>query len=158
MFYHKALYTQSNQLQKLDFLSINDIVQIQKVLIQNDAGIRTLPGTKLVNDTTNEVAYTPPRTKKKIDELLKNFTEYLNNEDDNFSTLAILHYQFESIHPFDDGKGRIDLIVNILYQILKHHLDVPILYLSSYIIKNKTSYYKLLQEVSSQENWETGLF
>ena len=154
MFYREALYTGFNQLKEHDFISINDIVQIQKVLVQNDAGIRTLPGTKLVNDTTNEVVYTPPQTREEIDELLKNFTEYLNNEDDSLTKLAILHYQFESIHPFYDGNGRTGRIVNILYLILKHHLDVPILYLSSYIIKNKTSYYKLLQNVRSQENWE----
>lgn len=154
MFYREALYTGFNQLKEHNFISINDIVQIQKVLVQNDAGIRTLPGTKLVNDTTNEVVYTPPQTREEIDELLKNFTEYLNNEDDSLTKLAILHYQFESIHPFYDGNGRTGRIVNILYLILKHHLDVPILYLSSYIIKNKTSYYKLLQNVRSQENWE----
>ena len=70
MFYREALYTGFNQLKEHDFLSINDIVQIQKVLVQNDAGIRTLPGTKLVNDTTNEVVYTPPQTKEEIDELM----------------------------------------------------------------------------------------
>lgn len=154
MFYREALYTGFNQLKEHGFISINDIVQIQKVLVQNDAGIRTLPGTKLVNDTTNEVVYTPPQTKEEIDELLKNFTEYLNNEEDSLSKLAILHYQFESIHPFYDGNGRTGRIINILYLILKHHLDVPILYLSSYIIKNKTTYYKLLQNVRAQDSWE----
>lgn len=154
MFYRESLYTGFNQLKEHDFISINDIVNIQKVLVQNDAGIRTLPGTKLVNDTTNEVVYTPPQTKEEIDELLKNFTEYLNNEDDSLSKLAILHYQFESIHPFYDGNGRTGRIINILYLILKHHLDVPILYLSSYIIKNKEQYYKLLQKVRIEENWE----
>ena len=114
MFYREALYTGFYQLKEHDFISINDIVQIQKVLVQNDAGIRTLPGTKLVNDTTNEVVYTPPQTKEEIDELLKNFTEYLNNEDDSLSKLAILHYQFESIHPFYDGNGRTGrLILNL---------------------------------------------
>lgn len=154
MFYREALYTGFNQLKEHDFISINDIVQIQKVLVQNDAGIRTLPGTKLVNGTTNEVVYTPPQTKEEIDELLTNFTEYLNNDDDSLAKLAILHYQFESIHPFYDGNGGTGRIVNILYLILKHHLDVPILYLSSYIIKNKTSYYKLLQNVRVQDAWE----
>ena len=113
-----------------------------------------MPGTKLVNDTTNEVVYTPPQTKEEIDELLKNLTEYLNNADDSLSKLAVLHYQFESIHPFYDGNGRTDRIVNILYLILKHYLDVPILYLSSYIIKNKTRYYKLLQNVRKEDAWE----
>ncbi|MBP3742636.1 MAG: Fic family protein [Treponema sp.] len=154
MFYREALYTGFNQLKEHDFISINDIVQIQKVLVQNVAGIRTLPGTKLVNDRTNEIVYTPPQTKEEIYDLLKNFTEYLNNQEDTLAKLAVLHYQFESIHPFYDGNGRTGRIINILYLILKHHLDVPILYLSSYIIRNKDEYYKLLQQVRTEENWE----
>ena len=154
MFYREALYTGFNQLKEHDFISINDIVQIQKVLVQNIAGIRTLPGTKLVNDRTNEIVYTPPQTKEEIYDLLKNFTEYLNNQEDTLAKLAVLHYQFESIHPFYDGNGRTGRIINILYLILKHHLDVPILYLSSYIIRNKDEYYKLLQQVRTEENWE----
>ncbi|MGP1367844.1 MAG: Fic family protein [Treponema sp.] len=154
MFYREALYTGFYQLKEHDFISINDIVNIQKILVQNDAGIRTLPGTKLVNDRTNEIVYTPPQTKQEIDELLKNFTDYLNNSDDTLAKLAVLHYQFESIHPFYDGNGRTGRIINILYLILKHHLEVPILYLSSYIIKNKDEYYKLLQKVRTEDAWE----
>lgn len=154
MFYREALYKGFNQLKEHDFISINDIVNIQKVLVQNEAGIRTLPGTKLVNDRTNEVVYTPPQTKEEIDGYLKNFTEYLNDQDDSLAKLAVLHYQFESIHPFYDGNGRTGRIINILYLILKRRLDVPILYLSSYIIKNKEQYYKLLQKVRAEENWE----
>ena len=154
MFYREALYKGFNQLKEHDFISINDIVNIQKVLVQNEAGIRTLPGTKLVNDRTNEVVYTPPQTKEEIDGYLKNFAEYLNDQDDSLAKLAVLHYQFESIHPFYDGNGRTGRIINILYLILKRRLDVPILYLSSYIIKNKEQYYKLLQKVRAEENWE----
>lgn len=154
MFYREALYSGFYQLKAHDFISINDIVNIQKILVQNDAGIRTLPGTKLVNDRTNEIVYTPPQTKQEIDELLKNFTDYLNNADDTLAKLAVLHYQFESIHPFYDGNGRTGRIINILYLILKHHLEVPILYLSSYIIKNKDEYYKLLQKVRTEDAWE----
>ena len=97
----------------------------------------------------------PPQTKEEIDELLKNFTEYLNNDDDSLAKLAILHYQFESIHPFCDGNGRTGRIINILYLILKHYLEVPILYLSSYIIRNKETYYRLLQKVRTEEEWES---
>ncbi len=154
MFYREALYSGFYQLKEHDFISINDIVNIQKILVQNEAGIRTLPGTKLVNDRTNEIVYTPPQTKQEIDELLKNFTDYLNNSDDTLAKLAVLHYQFESIHPFYDGNGRTGRIINILYLILKHHLEVPILYLSSYIIKNKDEYYKLLQKVRTEDAWE----
>jgi len=154
MFYREALYTGFNQLRKHGFISINDIVVIQEALVQNDAGLRTLPGTKLMNDKTDEVVYTPPQSKEEIDELLKNFTEYLNNDDDTLEKLAILHYQFESIHPFYDGNGRTGRIINILYLILKDHLTVPILYLSSYIIRNKDEYYRLLQKVRTEEAWE----
>lgn len=154
MFYREALYTGFNQVKQYDFISINHIVNIQKILEQNDAGIRTTPETKLVNDRTNEVVYVPPQIKEEIDELLKNFTEYLNNDDDTLAKLAVLHYQFESIHPFYDGNGRTGRIVNILYLILKHHLEVPILYLSSYIIRNKDEYYRLLQNVRTEEAWE----
>lgn len=154
MFYREALYTGFNQLRKHGFISINDIVVIQEALVQNDAGLRTLPGTKLMNDKTDEVVYTPPQSKEEIDELLKNFTEYLNNDDDTLEKLAILHYQFESIHPFYDGNGRTGRIINLLYLILKDHLTVPILYLSSYIIRNKDEYYRLLQKVRTEEAWE----
>lgn len=154
MFYREALYKGFKQIKEHGFISITDIVNIQKVLVQNDAGIRTLPGTKLINDRTNEVVYTPPQTKEEIYELLKNFVEYLNNDDDTLAKLAVLHYQFESIHPFYDGNGRTGRIVNILYLILKHHLEVPILYLSSYIIRNKEQYYELLQKVRTDEKWE----
>jgi Fic family protein len=154
MFYREALYTGFNQHRKHGFISINDIVVIQEALVQNDAGLRSLPGTKLVNDKTDDVVYTPPQSKDEIDELLKNFTEYLNNDDDTLEKLAILHYQFESIHPFYDGNGRTGRIINILYLILKDHLTVPILYLSSYIIRNKDEYYRLLQKVRTEEAWE----
>ncbi len=155
MFYREALYTGFVEVKKHDFISINDIINIQKVLVQNNAGIRTLPGTKLINDSTKEVIYIPPQTKEEINELLKNFTEYLNNDNDSLAKLAILHYQFESIHPFYDGNGRTGRIINILYLILKHHLDIPILYLSSYIIRNKENYYKLLRNVHNEKDWES---
>jgi len=154
MFYREALYTGFNEIKKHDFISINDIINIQKVLVQNNAGIRSLPGTKLVNDKTKKIVYIPPQTKEEIDYFLKNFTEYLNDPDDSLVKLAVLHYQFESIHPFYDGNGRTGRIINILYLILKRHLDTPILYLSSYIIKHKEEYYELLQKVRSSRDWE----
>jgi len=158
MFYREALYAGYLALKKHDFISINDIISVQKILVQNDAGIRSLPGTKIINDRTNEVVYIPPQTKDEINMLLKNFIEYLNNDDDTLIKLAVLHYQFESIHPFYDGNGRTGRIINILYLILKHHLDLPILYLSSYIIKNKERYYKCLQKVREEDDWKTWIF
>ena len=154
MFYREALYVGFQKIKQRGFLSINDIIEIQKILIQNDAGIRRTPGTALVNDKTNEVIYTPPQNYEAINMLLKNFVEYLNDEESSLVKMAVLHYQFETIHPFYDGNGRTGHIVNILYLILKGYLDIPILYLSSYIIRNKAQYYELLLSVSKDNNWE----
>jgi len=152
--YREALNSGFNKIIEKDFLTVNDIIEIQIELLRNDAGIRKTPGTSLVNDKTGKVVYTPPQTEDVINKLLSNTVEYLNNDDDSLTKMAIIHYQFESIHPFYDGNGRTGRIINILYLILKKYLDIPILYLSSYIIKNKTEYYKLLRSVTANENWE----
>lgn len=154
MFYREAVYKGLALIKAHGFLSINDVVQIQKILVQNDAGIRTLPGTALVNDKTNQVVYTPPQDKETIQRLLQSLFEYLNGADDSLAKLAVIHFQFESIHPFYDGNGRTGRIINILYLIMKGHLDLPILYLSSWIIKNKDKYYELLQNVRDGGEWE----
>ena len=120
-------------------------------MIKNDAGIRKTPGTTLVNDKTGETMYSPPEDMEVINRLLKNMTEYLNSDEDDLLKLGIIHYQFESIHPFYDGNGRTGRILNILYLLLKQYIEIPILYLSSYIIKNKTEYYRLLREVTKEE-------
>src|SRR5690606_5517592 len=135
----------------------NGIIAIQKELEENNAGLRKLPGTALINDLTNEVIYTPPDNFDTVSDLMKNLEEYLNDDTDNISPLiklAIQHYQFESIHPFYDGNGRTGRIINVLYLILKGLLNEPVLYLSSFIIQNKGDYYRLLQEVRTKNNWE----
>ncbi|MDR0527236.1 MAG: Fic family protein [Spirochaetaceae bacterium] len=152
--YRKAVYMGCQMLQKRHLISVNDIVKIQETIIENNAGIRRLPGTSLVNSTTNEIIYTPPQDYQEIKVLLDNFCAYMNNEEDSLWKMAVLHYQFETIHPFYDGNGRTGRILNVLYLILKHHLDTPILYLSSYIIKAKNTYYALLQEVREKNNWD----
>ena len=154
MFYREALYEGFKKIKERGLLSINDIVDLQKILIQNEAGIRKTPGTALVNDKTDEVIFTPPQGKDVISNLLINLVQYLNDDERTLIKLAVLHYQFETIHPFYDGNGRTGRIINILYLILKEYLDIPILYLSSYIIKNKTKYYELLLSVTTNENWE----
>ena len=132
------------------------IVDIQKELEQNSAGVRKQSGTVLKNAQTGEVVFTPPQDYQTIQELLDNLEHYINEEDeiDPLINMAIIHYQFESIHPFYDGNGRTGRIINILYLVLKDLLELPILYLSRYIIKNKADYYRLLQEVRTKENWE----
>jgi Fic family protein len=152
--YREAISKGAGLIAKRGLLSVSDIVQIQEVIAENNAGIRRLPGTALVNDSTEEVVYTPPQDYNEICRLLNNFCEYLNNDEDSLWKMAILHYQFETIHPFYDGNGRTGRILNILYLLLKHHINTPILYLSSYIIKTKNTYYKLLQEVRTRDIWE----
>jgi Fic family protein len=132
------------------------IVEIQKELEQNDAGIRRQSGTVLKNEQTGEVIFTPPQEFEVIDRLMSDLERYINesNDIDPLINMAIIHHQFESIHPFYDGNGRTGRIINILYLMLNDLLDIPILYLSRYIINNKADYYRLLQEVRTEDKWE----
>ena len=137
-------------------ITTNILVEIQSIIEHNNAGIRKIPGTVLKNSKTGEIVYTPPETEKEVREYLKNLEEYINTDDmiDPLIKLAIIHYQFESIHPFYDGNGRTGRILNILYLVLKDLLDSPILYLSRYINDNKQTYYKLFKEVRETNNFE----
>ena len=155
--YRKAIFKGFEFLKKQGFIRVNDVIEIQRILINNDAGIRSTPGTVLKNDKTGEVVYTPPQDKSEIIELLDNFIIHFNQRESDTSPLiqlAILHFQFESIHPFYDGNGRTGRILNILYLILNELLDIPILYLSSYIIQNKNEYYQLLNKTNRTGEWE----
>jgi Fic family protein len=154
--YRKAIFYGYDLSKKQGFLKVNDIVKIQQKLVDNTAGVRSTPGTVLKNDKTGEIVYTPPQDKAEILDLLTNFINHFNGQNDlsPLINLAILHYQFESIHPFYDGNGRTGRILNILYLILKGLIDVPILYLSSYIIDHKTEYYRLLNQTNKTGNWE----
>ena len=134
------------------------ILTIQKELLENNAGFRTQAGTKLIN-SQGKVVYTPPQHPNDILDLMANLEKYIN--DDSFSEvdtlikMAVIHYQFESIHPFYDGNGRTGRIINILYLVQKNLLDIPVLYLSRYITKNKADYYKVLQDVRIKNDWES---
>lgn len=134
------------------------ILNIQRTIVGNDAGFRKLPGTELKNMNTGETVYIPPQSNDDIVALMQNIIAYINDDSmhriDPLIKMAIIHFQFESIHPFYDGNGRTGRIINILYLVLKELLDLPILYLSSYIIKTKSDYYRLLQEVRDNESWE----
>jgi Fic family protein len=154
--YREAMLYGTHFIQEKGFLSAKAIVSIQKILEKNNAGIRKLPGTALRNAATNKVIYTPPDDYNTILRSKKNLENYLNEQDDisPLIKMAIQHYQFESIHPFYDGNGRTGRIINILHIMLNDLLTNPILYLSEYIIKNKSHYYRLLQEVRTKGNWE----
>ncbi len=139
-------------------LTNNYILEVQAVIDQNRAGYRKLPGTKLINDKTNEVVYTPPQDFDSIVQLMDNLQTFINDDfiypADPLVKMAIIHHQFESIHPFYDGNGRTGRIINLLYLIQKGLLHLPILYLSRYIIKHKARYYKLLQQTRETSEWE----
>ncbi|MBN8823419.1 MULTISPECIES: Fic family protein [unclassified Spirosoma] len=156
--YRQALYTGFRFVKERGFLSTNAIISIQQELEANQAGIRRLPGTALRNDRTQEVIYTPPDDPDVLQALMQNLELYLNiNAEDDVAPLiklAVQHYQFESIHPFYDGNGRTGRIINVLYLILQELLTEPILYISGYIIRHKTTYYRLLQEVRTSQNWQ----
>jgi Fic family protein len=155
--YSEALKLGYEMIQSRGILTINDIVKIQEIVSPNHP-LRKMPGTVLKNNLTNEVIYTPPQDFNEIDKLLKNLEEYINNAEmqliDSLIKMPIIHYQFESIHPFYDGNGRTGRILNVLYLVHQGLIDIPVLYLSSYIIKNKSDYYRLLQEVRTKNKWE----
>jgi len=155
--YRKAIFLGHEIIQKQGFLRLKDIEELQKTIVENNAGLRNMPGTVLKNDKTGEIVYTPPQDKELILDLLTNFLEHFNLNQNNLPpliNLAILNYQFESIHPFYDGNGRTGRILNILYLIINELLDIPILYLSSFINENKSEYYKLLNSVNTNDEWE----
>jgi Fic family protein len=156
--YAKALIEGFNLVKRYGILSNKNILQIQQIVEQNNAGYRKLPGTKLLNDKPGEIVYTPPQGHDSIVALMNNLEVFINDDKimdvDPLIKMAIVHHQFESIHPFYDGNGRTGRIVNILYLVQKKLLHLPILYLSKYIIKNKSDYYRLLQEVRVNNSWE----
>ncbi len=130
-------------------------------LEENDAGFRSQAGTKLKNDQTGEVIYTPPQDKDEIIRLMSDLERFINEDEqtnyDDLVKMALIHHQFETIHPFYDGNGRTGRIINILYLVKQGLLDTPILYLSRYINQNKQEYYSLLQKVRDEKDWESWL-
>jgi Fic family protein len=156
--YAHALKNGFEIVQKTGLLTANHIVRIQEVLEENKAGFRRQAGTTLKNARTGEVVYTPPQDFDTISELMRNLEIFINDNDfsdlDPLVKMAIIHFQFESIHPFYDGNGRTGRIINILYLILQGLLELPILYLSRYVINNKQAYYQRLQAVRDNNDWE----
>lgn len=156
MHYKEALWQGYSSVKNGYPITINMFIDLFRVVKKRSDGIRKLPGTCLKN-SFNEVAYTPPDNEIDIMRLLSNLEYYINTNDDDIDLLiklAIIHYQFECIHPFPDGNGRLGRIINVLYLVQKGLLNFPILYLSKYIIENKTSYYKALKDVTEKRCWE----
>ena len=161
--YRDALRKGYKMLLKDEFLNTNSFIKIQSVLEPNKKDIRKIPDVAIRNSKTGEVIYTPPEGYDVIINKLKNFEDYFNdNKDfDNVDPLvrmAIMHYQFEAIHPFLDGNGRTGRIVMILYLVLTKRLELPILFLSKYILENRDEYYKKLRAVTENEKWRDWVF
>lgn len=155
--YRQALRIGFNQIKQSGLLTSNHIIQIQAELEQNNAGFRKLPGTTLKN-AMGQVIYTPPQEPTEIIALMSDLEQFINNAElfdvDPLIKMALIHHQFESIHPFYDGNGRTGRIINVLYLVKEGLLDSPILYLSSYIVRTKADYYGLLQSVRVEDRWE----
>jgi len=151
--YRQALWEGYSNLRKRP-LSTNTFVSIVQTIKENNAGIRKTTGTRIARN--KETIYTPPEGEAVIRVLLKNLEDFIHSENgiDDLVRLAVMHYQFEAIHPFSDGNGRTGRILNILYLVEKGLLDAPILYLSKYIIENKNQYYEKLRAVTEQQHWE----
>jgi Fic family protein len=156
MEYREALWKGHRLLKAQGSIGVKAILTVQETIVHNDAGVRALPGTVLKSESTGKVVYTPPVGRERIMLLLGNLEEYIGHDDgvDPLVKMAVIHYQFESIHPFYDGNGRTGRIVNILYLVQRGLLDLPVLYLSREIIERKTDYYRLLQEVRTRDSWE----
>lgn len=156
--YIEALKRGFGIVNKQKLLTIRTITEIQATLEKNNAGLRKVPGTTLKNNTTGEVIYTPPQDYQTVVDLMSNLECYINDDDlsdlDPLVKMAVIHFQFESIHPFYDGNGRTGRIINVLYLVLQNLLDLPILYLSKFIISNKSEYYKKIQDVRDDNNFE----
>lgn len=152
--YISALKYGYAQMQETEAITINTIIGIQEKLEKNSTGLRKVPGTTLKN-SLGEVIYEPLQDHREIVELMNNLEKYLNEKDiqnlDPLIKMSIIHYQFESIHPFYDGNGRAGRIINLLYLVKEDLLETPILYLSRYIIQNKTEYYYHLQNLHESD-------
>lgn len=153
--YKEALWLGLEELKTKPFITTNLCIKIVQCIKQNNASIRNTTGTALSN-TQGEIIYTPPSGEHAIREKLANLEKFINEDEtiDPLIKMAVLHYQFEAIHPFSDGNGRTGRILLLLYLKLSGLLDTPAIYLSEYIIKNKIEYYRCLRDVTESGQWE----
>lgn len=155
--YRQALWAGFGAVRQSGLLTANHILDIQNQLEQNKAGFRKVPGTVL-KDGDGRVIYTPPQDADEIIALMSDLEHFMNDEAlfdvDPLIKMALIHHQFESIHPFYDGNGRTGRIINVLYLVKEGLLDIPVLYLSRHIVRTKATYYRLLQEVRTVNAWE----
>lgn len=155
--YKDALWYGVQQLKKRPVLNTNLFISIMQIIKENQSGIRNTPGTKLTNPATGQIIYTPPEGEEIIREKLKDLENFIHAEDDvdPLIKLALIHYQFEAIHPFMDGNGRTGRIIILLYLKLTGLMDLPALYMSEYIINHKKDYYLNLKTVTEKGDWNS---
>lgn len=139
-------------------LATNLFIEIVRMIKQSDLGIRAIPGTAL-KGAAGEVIYTPPVGEAAIRDKLGNLEQFIHADDgiDPLIKMAVMHYQFEAIHPFPDGNGRTGRILNLLYLVDRGLLDIPVLFLSRYIIAHRPGYYEGLRRVTEEGAWENWL-
>ena len=157
--YRDALHTgQEGFLASQGLLTNNTIISVYQALKRTTGDYRRTPGTTLQNEFTRDVVYIPPQTLLEVKHHMAVLERYINEPDptgwDPLIKMAVIHHQFESIHPFSDGNGRVGRIVNVMYLVQQGVLDIPILYLSRYITQTKARYYALLQAVREEGVWE----
>lgn len=159
--YAEALKQGFERVRNQKIITNATILTLQCLLEGNEAGYREVPGTALVNEQTGETVYTPPQTRAEIEAYMENLVTFMNDDSisdlDPLLKMALIHHQFETIHPFYDGNGRTGRILNILYLVQQGLLDLPVLYLSRYLIATKADYYRLLQSVRDTGEWEPWL-
>lgn len=154
-FYAQALHLGYHEVIKAEALTLNTIIEMQEVLEGNRAGLRKTPGTILKNELTGDVVFQPPSPETLMSHM-SDLEQFINSDQslDPLVCMALIHHQFETIHPFYDGNGRTGRIINILHLVLNGLLDTPILYLSRYVNNSKDQYYSLLQTVRDTGEWE----
>lgn len=149
--YRTAMLHGLHLVRETGYISTNTFVEIHRIVDSKSGDIRKIPGTVILNTKTKEVLHTPPQSEAEIRDLLANLEDYINNPEmdktDPLIKMALIHYQFESIHPFHDGNGRTGRILNILYLVLSAKLNLPILYLSKFINLTKARYYEHLKAI-----------
>lgn len=155
--YRQALRLGFESVRQTGLITANNLIEIQGELERNNAGFCKLPGTALKN-ASGETVYTPPQAPGEIVALMGDLERFINDDRcfsaDPLIKMALIHHQFESIHPFYDGNGRTGRILNVLYLVKEGLLDLPVLYLSRHIVRTKLDYYRLLQAVRDDGTWE----
>lgn len=155
--YREALQVGFQRVRDTGLLTLNTLLEVQQQLESNRAGLRKLPGTAL-RDNLGRLVYEPPQDAREVARLMGDLEHFIHDEPtfpvDPLVKMALIHHQFESIHPFYDGNGRTGRILNVLYLVKEGLLDIPVLYLSRHIVRTKSDYYQLLQAVRDEDRWE----